>query len=241
METCNTLAVFSLSMTSREIASLANKRHDHVLRDIDKLHEGISPELGNGFKSSTYRDDSGRSYRQFELDRDSSICLVTGYDANARMRIIKRWQELEAAAAKPTTITDPILAALVHGLIEIDGLKQQQVVITRKTEQLESRVEHVELQHRNGVPKGYLSRSQAHVLHGLGLSAEVFHLALHQLEVPTTPYIHHAEDGNDVATFGYLESDIADAIRAFLKDAVQVTRCMCESSLLGGKRFRYSK
>jgi hypothetical protein len=59
--------------------------------------------------------------------------------------------------------------------------------------------------------------------------------------VPTTPYIHHAEDGNDVATFAYLESDIADAVRTFLNDAIQVTRCMCESPLLNGRRFRYSK
>ena len=37
------------------------------------------------------------------MDRDSSICLVSGYDANARMRIIKRWQELESAAPAPTS------------------------------------------------------------------------------------------------------------------------------------------
>ncbi|PQJ97453.1 hypothetical protein [Chromatium okenii] len=160
---------------------------------------------------------------------DVQVDIIRVYDAHLSGKL------------QPTTITDPIIAALVHGLMEIDGIKQQQVVIVRKTEQLESRVEQVELQHRNGVPQGYLSRSQAHVLHGVGLSEKVFHLALHQLEVPTTPYIHHAEDGNDVATFAYLESDIADAVRTFLEDAIQVTRCMCESPLLNGRRFRYFK
>lgn len=35
----------------------------------------------------------------FVMDRDSTYCLVAGYDANARMRIIKRWQELESKSS----------------------------------------------------------------------------------------------------------------------------------------------
>ena len=97
----NSLMSATVSMTSREIAELTGKRHDHVLRDIDNLLKTLSPELGNGFKSSTYvSGDPPREYRQFELDRDSTYCLVAGYDANVRMKIIKRWQELEASQTK---------------------------------------------------------------------------------------------------------------------------------------------
>lgn len=92
----------SATMTSREIAELTSKRHDHVLRDIDGLLETLNPELGNGFKSSTYTSgDPPREYRMFMLDQDSVYCLVAGYDANSRMRIIKRWQELEDSIATP--------------------------------------------------------------------------------------------------------------------------------------------
>lgn len=83
-------------MTSREIAELTGKEHKNVLRDIDTLLETLGSDLSLGFKSSSYVDASGKSNRQFELDRDSSYCLVAGYDVNSRMRIIKRWQELEA-------------------------------------------------------------------------------------------------------------------------------------------------
>jgi hypothetical protein len=87
-------------MSSLEIAKLTGKRHDNVVRDIDKLTKDISSDLRTGFKSSTYINN-GRSYRCYELDKDSTLCLLAGYDANARMKIIKRWQELESAAAKP--------------------------------------------------------------------------------------------------------------------------------------------
>jgi len=83
------------TMTSREVAELTGKRHDNVLRDINNLISTLSSELSLGFKSSTYRDSTGKENRQYVMDRDSTYCLVTGYDANARMRIIKRWQELE--------------------------------------------------------------------------------------------------------------------------------------------------
>jgi Rha family phage regulatory protein len=99
------LAPNAVSMTSREIAELTGKQHKHVLRDIDDVLKVLSPELGLGFKSSTYVDSTGKSNRQFELDKDSTICLIAGYDANARMRIIKRWQELETIVATATQNT----------------------------------------------------------------------------------------------------------------------------------------
>jgi hypothetical protein len=224
-----------------------NRHSEYIRQHSSEIADALFARFADGSKLSHYENqpftferDSRGYVSLISLDKDHTLTLLTGYDAKARFKVIRRWQELEAAAAKPS-INDPIIAALVQGLVEIDALKQQQAALTRKTEQLESRVENVELQHRNGVPKGYLSRSQAQAAYGLGLSKEVFFLALRQLKVPTTSYIHHGEDGNDVATFAYLESDIADAVQAFLADSFQATPCMCESPLLNGKRFRYLK
>lgn len=85
------------TMTSKEIAELTGKQHFHVLRDIDDmLLELQHPKLDSGFQLSEYIGKDGKPHRMYEMDRDSSYCLVAGYDVNARMRIIKRWQELES-------------------------------------------------------------------------------------------------------------------------------------------------
>lgn len=87
------------SMSSVEIAELTGKRHDNVLRDIDNLLKSLSSDLSLGYKSTTYKDSNGKKNRMYQMDKDATICLVAGYDANARMRIIKRWQQLENEVA----------------------------------------------------------------------------------------------------------------------------------------------
>lgn len=88
------------SMSSLEVAELTGKLHAHVLRDIDNLLKTLDPDLDQGYKSTTYKDSNGKKNRMYQMDKDATICLVAGYDANARMRIIKRWQELELEVAK---------------------------------------------------------------------------------------------------------------------------------------------
>lgn len=101
----------NLAMTSREIAEMAGKQHKHVLRDIDNLLKSLSPELGAGF-SMTYEGDPANGYRYYVMDRDSTYCLVAGYDANTRMKIIKRWQELEVKQPAELTREQILVMAL---------------------------------------------------------------------------------------------------------------------------------
>lgn len=124
------------TMTSREIAELTGKQHKHVLRDIDELLKALSPELGLGYKSSTYKDATGKENRMYLMDRDSSICLVSGYDANARMRIIKRWQELESQQTTfkiPKTMSEALQLAADQAK-QIEYQNEQIEVMTPKAE-----------------------------------------------------------------------------------------------------------
>lgn len=81
------------TMSSREIATLTGKRHDHVMRDIRSMLEQLekdAPSFGE-----TYVDGMGRKQTQFRLDRLHVECLLTGYSIPLRMKVLERLTELE--------------------------------------------------------------------------------------------------------------------------------------------------
>lgn len=93
-----------LTMTSREIAELTGKSHGNVMRDIRAMMDALEQDskLNPVCKSTTYVGTNGQTYDQYELDKNTCLTLLLGYDAVARMRVVKRWQELEAGAQAPT-------------------------------------------------------------------------------------------------------------------------------------------
>jgi Rha family phage regulatory protein len=87
----------AVTMSSREIAELTGKRHADVMRDIRAMCiELQNADLRFVCKSSTYIAVNDQQYPQYELDKETSLTLLLGYDAAARMRVVKRWQELES-------------------------------------------------------------------------------------------------------------------------------------------------
>jgi phage regulator Rha-like protein len=92
------LTVQNKTMLSTEIAVLSEKEHKNVIRDIEVIIEQLKKDgsdLSSGFKSATYRAGNGKNERCFELDYDSTMIVLTGYNVVARAKVIKRWQELE--------------------------------------------------------------------------------------------------------------------------------------------------
>lgn len=87
-----------LTMSSREIAELTGKRHDHVMADIRSMLEA----LGRGcpeFSGTYVHPQNGQTYPQFNLPKDLTITLVSGYSVPMRHRIVTRWMELEQVPA----------------------------------------------------------------------------------------------------------------------------------------------
>ncbi len=82
-------------MSSREIAELTGKEHFHVKRDIRSMLDelGEDPSKFGGMSSDAY----GRPLEVFNLPKDLTITLISGYNVTMRHRIVTRWQELEAA------------------------------------------------------------------------------------------------------------------------------------------------
>lgn len=96
-------------MSSVELAELTGKEHKNVLADIRKM----LVEIQSAEKSADYLDSMGRAQPCLMLDKDESLCLVAGYSAVLRMRIIRRWQELEAQQGPkvPRTYAEALLEA----------------------------------------------------------------------------------------------------------------------------------
>lgn len=89
----------TLTMSSREIAELKGERHDHVMRDIKVMLDGLKingPKFGG-----VYQDAKGETRPSFNLPKRETLILVSGYSVELRARIIDRWMELEAAATQP--------------------------------------------------------------------------------------------------------------------------------------------
>lgn len=90
-----------VKMSSREIAELTGKRHDHVLRDIATLNESYEKISLLKIEKSTYLNSQNRTFREFLLTKMQTFDLMTGYDAILRIKLTRRWEELEKKNAKP--------------------------------------------------------------------------------------------------------------------------------------------
>ena len=115
------------TMSSREIAELTNKEHRNVTADIEKLMN----ELGGVLKiqHTTYVNDQNKQeYKMYLLDKESTLVLISGYSAEIRLKIIRRWQELETKSNltvfnQDTSTHRGALLALVASLDKIEADK----------------------------------------------------------------------------------------------------------------------
>lgn len=127
----------SLTMSSREIATLTGKNHQHVVRDIERMLKDIM-QPAEGYVQTWTHPQNGREYREFLLPKNLTLNLITGYRADMRLKIIDRWLELEASTSPtpdprvPRTLSEALrLAADQQDRIaaQADTIAQQQVRI----------------------------------------------------------------------------------------------------------------
>ena len=203
-----------LTMTSREIAQLCDKRHTHVMDDCRKLAEfyaaTYSAEKSAQFvKSTTYTDSTGRVLPCYELSKQASLDLVTGYSLPHRHAVNRRWQELEAAQAKPAELSrmDILKLAMESEQARIEAEKQLAMAAPK--------VEFVDryTQASSG------SKGFRQVCKLLGVKEPVFRQFLHDTGVmyrlggEWAPYAQHIEAGRFEVKTGVAEHE--DGSHAF--------------------------
>ena len=128
------------TMGSREIAELCEKRHDHVCRDIDTLNQSYEqiglPKVGEGYY--THPNTGNQQHRQFLLSKEQTIDLITGYRADIRIRINRRWAELEQQVNQSSPVvalpdfTNPVEAARAFAdQYEAKQIAQEQLLLAQ--------------------------------------------------------------------------------------------------------------
>lgn len=120
------------TMSSREIAELTGKNHNDVMRDCRVMFQqlDIPEESKIAFFEIINNLGLPVKYKQYLLDKEESVCLVAGYDANMRMKIIKRWQELENQVLKSEPMDElTILERSIHHIRE----QRERLIAVEKT------------------------------------------------------------------------------------------------------------
>jgi phage antirepressor YoqD-like protein len=91
-----------MTMTSKEMADLTEKRHDNVKRTMDTLaNQGViaQPQIEDGEKSA-----NGVVEKVYRIGKRDSYVIVAQLSLEFAARLVDRWQELEEQArpAQPT-------------------------------------------------------------------------------------------------------------------------------------------
>ena len=108
-------------MSSRDIADLTNKEHKNVVRDIESMLNQLKLDKLNF--EHIYKDTMNREQREYLLNKDLTLTLISGYSIPLRHKIIQRWQQIESQI-KELTQTE-ILVIASQRLLEIERQNQQ--------------------------------------------------------------------------------------------------------------------
>ncbi|EOP73100.1 rha family phage regulatory protein [Bacillus cereus VDM006] len=111
-----------LYLTSIEVAEMTEKRHDHLIRDIDNYVSvlGQNPKLGADkfFVESSYIAGTGKNYKQYLLTRKGCDMVANKMTGEKGILFtatyVTRFEEMENELQNNVSVLDKIFILLVH-------------------------------------------------------------------------------------------------------------------------------
>jgi len=202
-------------MTSREIADLTGKEHKNVTVDIRRMLDDLGEDALKFQR--IYFDTMNRQQTEYHLDREHTECLITGYSAILRMKVIKRLHELEQSqpAKIPQTFAEALRLAA-----EMEEEKE------RLQLQLTEAAPKVAFVDRNVTATGSMTfRQVAKLLEAKEPELRLFLLdsrIMYRLNGVMTPYSQHIEAGRfEVRTGTTTDSNYTFSQSRFTAKGVQ--------------------
>mgnify|MGYP000613680409 CR=1 FL=1 len=127
--------------SSRQIADNFEKRHDHVMRDIDAIKKDV-PNFGEMFFETTVPDSYGREQRAYLMNRDGFTLLAMGFNGKAalewKLKYIAAFNEMEKKLTdQPQLTRSQLLAtALIAAHEELEEKDKRIELLTADTERM---------------------------------------------------------------------------------------------------------
>ena len=125
-------------VSSRVIAQELEKRHAHVIRDLEKIL--LSPNVGSVIIPSEYKDSTGRKLKEYLLTKDGFTLYMFNIQGHNdfKMAYINKFNEMERQLLHPIAsymIEDPVKRAEKwieeqkekEKLLEQNSIQQQQI------------------------------------------------------------------------------------------------------------------
>lgn len=112
--------------SSRQIAESFEKRHDHVMRDIDSIKKD-APNFGEMFFETQAPDSYGRPQRTYMMNRDGFTLLAMGFTGKSalewKLKYIAAFNAMEKQLSTPQM---PKLSKEMQALFLLDDRTQRQ-------------------------------------------------------------------------------------------------------------------
>lgn len=115
-------------MSSKRIAEKTGKRHDNVIRDINKMLIELRTEDSSNLRDNEYQEvEDQRGYvSEIFLNERLCLCLASGYSIALRMAIIDDWAEMkQAKPALPELSRKELALMIVQAEEEKEQLQAQ--------------------------------------------------------------------------------------------------------------------
>jgi len=144
------------AISSRQIAEITGKRHNHVVRDISEMCANADIEIIGAFDpklgfyvenqdvvviESEYEYQAGslkRKATEMLLNEMAAELLATGYDVKRRLEVLKLIKALREAVEQPThQIPQTLSQALMLAANQAEQIEKQQAVIEESKPKVE--------------------------------------------------------------------------------------------------------
>lgn len=138
------------TMSSREIAQITGKEHKNVLRDCYNLNESYEKlsllKIEQGYYLHPNTGD--QKHKEYLLTKIQTFDLMTGYNTELRIKVNRRWEELEQ---KQLDFSDPnVVFQLAKNWKEET---EKRIALEQENKLKDTQLTHQSLQLRQAAPK----------------------------------------------------------------------------------------